>query len=1278
MKKLSIILAVILFMVCGTIPVSARRFGGSCGANVFWSYIDGELFIYGNGPMDDGRVDKDWQHDLLYNGRVGIIEIQEGVTRIGDHAFWGFDDVTSVKMADSVTSIGDEAFGYTRALRVMKLGNGVTTLENEVFGNESGLKSILIPKSVKTIGEDCFPIADSDIYDGLATVYYSGGGLDWANISIGEGNYGLEKADKYMNQKLVDGIQLSEKYLSMYVGMASFRLTVQDLEGNVIDSPLLTWKCSQPEIASVSDGTVIAHTVGSAYVTAEYQGYSVGCPVSVNSASGLSLSVSEETISIDETMRIRSLLHASEVPALWHSSDSSVATVSSNGVVTGVSVGTVTITATYYDGTATATITVVPRREGDCYYEGTTIIGTPYTDAEYLTIPATVGGKAVTAIAPYAFEGMSNLRVVSIPETVKVIGTGAFWRTPLEEVNFSGTSYQWVNVAVDAYNTPVNEAKKIYSNSIWLGDIFCDDQDWNTVTLRMYHQELTAPVTVYVHLQVVDEDWNAIAAYAETVVLSTYSNETSFQVECYPTDGNLLMKACVYDDNGTILGETENINWLERQPMWVQDAVICATGKNTAEFWSGGYFDWEKGIYAIPDYVSDERGSFTIERLGSSYSFGSSMALVIPDTIKEIGKEVLDTDSNVTAIGYMGTKEQWDAIRIMEPNDWLNSLPITYNYKGANVMNAEFYVNPHHMDEVIGAVFKVEKAYKDCTAVVEIWNQQKTVLEKVKYIPIEAGIDKEYQIIEAFAGDDEQHRMVVRFELDGVECSPSRLNYNFYAERPIYEKDGFLYKVYDDYAGIVGYMGEALDIVIPETLDGYSVKSLGTGAFCGMPIESVKIPATVTEMGFDVFTFCESLKEITISQDNPSYCVVDGVIFTKDKKTLYYYPCGSDKISYIVPYGTERIFGAAFACSKLEEIILPDTLTYIGEVAFYETKIKNITIPKSVQMIDGMALSECYLLEEIKVSEENEIYCDMDGVLFSKDKTALLQYPAGKKQHTYRIPDGVTHLGYSSMGMANFQTVYVPKTVRTADTYVFSNQLDYILCEGSEAECSQWLSDWQIGAMEAEKRYSVEFKDAQLDFVESRYCNGTLSVSAEFLYLTKEGTAVVGVYDTQGKLADVQMIPVGLDKGTITCDFAANNACLDYTVKVMYLDGTSNLMPYSESVDSNVKKSVVIENPYETDHPYRTDTPYEFFYQYDGECESIDITFSEETAVINWMDFIYVYGNGYGSDYTGDDLSGVTVRVPGNYVNVSLYPASNAVDTTDYGFKIEKLTVNLP
>ena len=136
---------------------------GSCGENVTWTLTaDGTLTISGTGAMTDYTYDSrsPWYSCRTYIKRVVM---QQGVTSIGDHAFWDCSGLTSVTIPDGVTSIGGDAF------------SGCTALT-----------SVTIPGSVTSIDGYAFSGCDS-----LTDVYYAGTAADWAKISISEGNEDL-------------------------------------------------------------------------------------------------------------------------------------------------------------------------------------------------------------------------------------------------------------------------------------------------------------------------------------------------------------------------------------------------------------------------------------------------------------------------------------------------------------------------------------------------------------------------------------------------------------------------------------------------------------------------------------------------------------------------------------------------------------------------------------------------------------------------------------------------------------------------------------------------------------------------------------------------------------------------------------------------------------------------------------------------------------------------------------------------------------------------------
>ena len=140
-----------------------------------------------------------------------------------------------------------------------------------------------------------------------------------------------------------------------------------------------------------------------------------------------------------------------------------------------------------------------------------------------------------------------------------------------------------------------------------------------------------------------------------------------------------------------------------------------------------------------------------------------------------------------------------------------------------------------------------------------------------------------------------------------------------------------------------------------------------------------------------------------------------------------------------VTYSVTSIGNSAFfGCTDLTSVTIPNSVTSIGGSAFFGcTDLTSVTIPNSVTSIGGSAFYGCTGLTSIDVASDNSNYCSVDGVLFNKDKTTLIQYPGGK-QGAYTIPNSVTSIGnYAFEICTGLTSVTIPNSVTSIGHYAF-------------------------------------------------------------------------------------------------------------------------------------------------------------------------------------------------------------------------------------------------
>ncbi len=136
----------------------------------------------------------------------------------------------------------------------------------------------------------------------------------------------------------------------------------------------------------------------------------------------------------------------------------------------------------------------------------------------------------------------------------------------------------------------------------------------------------------------------------------------------------------------------------------------------------------------------------------------------------------------------------------------------------------------------------------------------------------------------------------------------------------------------------------------------------------------------------------------------------------------------------------ERIDEYAFkSCVNLRELQLPAKLTTFGMYALYDCdSLTTLHLPAAVSSIRYSALSDCDNLQEITVDESNQTYIAQNGILYNKGMQQLIVYPAGKEELAYTMPDSVVGaFPYAFTGVHFLEEVVFAPTATSISPAVF-------------------------------------------------------------------------------------------------------------------------------------------------------------------------------------------------------------------------------------------------
>lgn len=269
-------------------------------------------------------------------------------------------------------------------------------------------------------------------------------------------------------------------------------------------------------------------------------------------------------------------------------------------------------------------------------------------------------------------------------------------------------------------------------------------------------------------------------------------------------------------------------------------------------------------------------------------------------------------------------------------------------------------------------------------------------------------------------------------------------------QRKASDNPNFYISDYKDGVEISIYRGDAVNLKIPDKLDGKKVIKIGTHIvndeelFCGCAspfnsskLKSITIPSTVKYISYEALNdrwnegngYKHFLGKIYVDKNNPYYTSVDGILYNKDKTCLLQIPMNYGKSTVKIPEGIKAVY--CINADTTKKIIIPSTVESFGEnIDKNGDYAQNSETPYPY----STPITSEYFnhkIKEFKVSENNKFYSSEDGVLYNKPKTILLAYPKAKDNKEFSVPESVKVIGetvdFSENG--KLQTVVFGKNI---------------------------------------------------------------------------------------------------------------------------------------------------------------------------------------------------------------------------------------------------------
>ena len=610
-------------------------------------------------------------------------------------------------------------------------------------------------------------------------------------------------------------------------------------------------------------------------------------------------------------------------------------------------------------------------------------------------IPQEIEGKSVTAIGDYAFYFCKNIINVKIPDSVISVGDAPFIGCEKIQKITIGKNFTRIN------NAP-NDITQLFSGCDSLTEIIVnpDNNVFSSENGVLFDKEKT---TILFCSRNKVGDYS-IPSSVKSIGMRAFSGCTKLTSIIIPTDVHTIgYQAFYYCIGLTDIILPEAVKYIDAEAFDLCTGLTEITLPNSLVYIGKNAFQSCRNLLNITLSNNIKRidGFSNCPKLTSvhipnnvnkieNYAFAYCTALTsvyIPDSVKSIGSSSFSGCNDLTiycSVGsYAETFANSKGFKVVE-----------YDFSNENIPNND-EINAE--DDITDFVYYIDD-YSNTAHITKYTGNDKSVIIPDKIYNKSVTSIENY----AFQNCDSIKNVVMP---DSITSIGEQAFSNCNSLESISISKNLTSISSDAFSNCINLTS----VSIPD-----SVIEIYWAAFKNCTnLRSVNLSKSVRNIYDSAFEDCPNIEEFVVDNENSSFASIDGVLFDKEKTILIKYPPAKSDTSYIVPSTVCGIgFDAFRYCNNLTEITISDNTD---------------------EMLYNLSFGGCKNLTAINANDTCRYFSSEDGVLYNKDKTELLMFPAGKSGE-FIVPDTVTKLGDQSLWLANNITkIAVPDSVKEAD-----------------------------------------------------------------------------------------------------------------------------------------------------------------------------------------------------------------------------------------------------